>query len=293
MSYIQTFGSALLQKLSSHPFQEPNSTSKEPKFSRVYWRSDVVSPNANTSTKNDKYAEANALFIDVTFDIRQYHTQNIVVRLGALIALPSQESNRYSHHHYVQSPPLSASQIHAHCRSIDVDITTEADKVADFLGEAFRNGRRWVVVRSRENSEWELQIQHVSHLQGEVGYFPLSAEGCELDLPTLEMILVSGNQRIMLDEMDGMRFWKEVEVELDVKNETEQQAKVEVETDTLSNAELNVSEPIESKREDTIMPQERKSRPTKTTDTNVYAHGRKTYIAGSKRKKPKFTLGSI
>ncbi|KAL7508913.1 hypothetical protein ACHAXN_013019 [Cyclotella atomus] len=289
MSYIQNFGHSLLKKLVPNLLQnEPSSVCY-----RGSWRSDVIYPwelilpAADENAVADGLSEVQILFIDVTFDIFKHpiidKEINAAVRIGALLAIPQLVSScgeKYSYY-YVQSNPLVKSQVHEHCKSIDVDITTKAELVADFLAEAFL--------------EFELIVKHVNQLQGEKGYLPLSKLESSIDRRTLDMILLSERNQTLcqLSEMEGKSFWSKLGVETDAKV-----LAVEKQENAAAAEKIDASAPSEAARSTNDKPEEvpafkERKRPSKPTDSTVYAQARKTYIAGSKKKKPKFTFGSI
>ena len=316
MAYLQSFGAALLQKLAPC-LTIDTSYQINAAYYRGSWRSDVVYP-WDLSNQND----ASALFIDVTFDILRSDEMKIAVRVGALIALPkstdqdssvNDSSNIENYEYfYVQSPPLTTSQIHRHCKSIDVDITTKADMVAELLGAALLDskhkicrvksaGKRLeniisdneIVEVANDDDQFELEVRHINQLQGEVGYLPLSSLGSALDWRTVNMIVLSScNQNTLrIPDTEGISFWKqcgvnEMAASISETNNKPEATKAPVSVQSVEGSKEVIDE-ITS-----IQKQRQKPRPTQV-DSTMYAQGRRTYIAGSKRKKPKFTLGAI
>jgi hypothetical protein len=273
---------------------------------------ELILPAADENAVADGLSEVQTLFVDVTFDIFKHpiidKEINAAVRIGALLAIPQLVSScgeKYSYH-YVQSDPLVKSQVHEHCKSIDVDITTKAELVADFLAEAFLGGRNWIArVASKDdgvdnsandgNSEFELIVKHVNQLQGEKGYLPLSKLESSIDRRTLDIILLSERNQTLcqLSEMEGKSFWSKLGVETDAKV-----LAVEKQENAAATEKIDASAPSEAAWSTNDKPEEvpafkERKRPSKPTDSTVYAQARKTYIAGSKKKKPKFTFGSI
>lgn len=305
MSYILSFGQALLHKLAPHVLDKEESTDGSVKFYRASWRSDVLFPWDLQSNEMDDVNVTSALFINVTFDMLQSKDVKVAIRVGALIALPvSGESSDYTYH-YVQSAPLTESEIHAHCKSIDVDTTTQAGMVADLVGAALLekgvlwkcarrerpNGKTENGLRNDKNSDvcddqWELKVSHINQLQGEVGYLPLSKLGQSLNEQTLDMILLSSPNpnRCSLSYEQGKQFWENFGVQ-DIT-----QTNNAPETKTIVPNQTKIHE---SKLEETSCDKQHECKRQTKTDSTVYAHSRKRYIAGSKKKKPKFTLGSI
>ena len=343
MDYTQQFGRALFRKLAPHLISKDEMVEGKSKtvYHRGYWRSNVLSPERIaisaeshgdvTENNNQCLKEVPAVFVDATFDILYRQEANVAIRIGALVAYPKIAVNKHesippngnslaeqsesSHEkftfHYIQSSPITKAEIHEHCTSIDVDISTEAEMVANLLGDAFLNGNQWIcriadgetfqchrnvdcTERETEKSEqqWEVQIKHVNQLQGEVGYLRLSALGRHIDRHVLDMILLAGsnNKTCRLSESEDKLFWKlygldaEREDEIKTSRMTNEAMVLSAEDSTVQEA---VSGEIRMNQQHQL-----RSRPTKS-DSTVYAHTRKTYIAGSKRKKPKFTLGSI
>ena len=265
--------------------------------------------NPNTTADEDL---AQALFVDVTFDILQHGELNSAVRIGALLAVPKNvdsnsnegpnDNEEKYNYHYVQSEPIAKSHAYLHCKSIDVDITTKPEMVADFLGQALLGGKEWIaricpdksVGSSSDNKSirWELKVQHVNQLRGEVGYLPLSCLGASIDRRTLDMILLSSQSRKLctLSKDEGKRFWKQQGLEMD---SIFQSPKVEEQVVLEKYASAAAQQADQSTNESIPEATKERKRPTKTVDSTVYAQSRKTYIAGSKRKKPKFTMGSL
>ena len=313
MSYILSFGLTILQKLAPHLLEKDDSTDGSVKFYRASWRSDVLFPweLQQSNELNDANDDVtSALFIDVTFDILQSKDDvKVAIRVGALIALPAAEKSTDYTYYYVQSAPLTESDVHAHCKSIDVDTTTQAAMVADFVGAAFlKKGVLWECVRRRRptgkteighnndkqsdvkakntDDQWELKVSHINQLEGEVGYLPLSKLGQSLDKQTLDMILLSSQNpnKCNLSYEQGKQFWEDFGV-MDLT-----QTKISLETKSI---DANQAKIHESKPEELNCDKQQECKRLTKTDSTVYAQSRRTYIAGSKKKKPKFTLGSI
>lgn len=247
---------------------------------------------------------------------------SVAIRIGSFAAIPSTTGVDY---HYIQQHTLTREHVHNHCREVNVDpIHTDAGMVADILATSFLSNTSWQVARKvceksvvktsadpmQEEQLWQLKLNHKGQLEGETGFLPLAfgwhndCLGGKVDERMLHMILLQSNNGggncMSIPDEEGCLFWgyanKAVLQEIDTIHHAGDGIAMEtapIETNPASNPETKVSALLPMKQDSKTEPRSRPAKSSRPVETTMYAPAKKTYIAGSKKKKPKFTLGSL
>ena len=283
-------------------------------------------------------------------DNNEFISLSVAIRIGALIAIPSNNNNvekddiiisssidNVYQYYYQRGNPLCGTDIYEHCRSVDiVPEEMDATQIADIIANAFCNDNARILVELSDTGTttnasfsqshvstieeaktrqwcWKLELNH-KELEGK-GTLPLKAYdhnqdafskayndknwGTPIDYSILDAFLLNnqqGQRCVALPATEAKLVWDQFDPTLleSLKEPVKPSPRrvLDSKPAAINPYAKKPSPPTaeENKSNTNTKPKIRKASPIKR-ETAIFAKGKRTTIAGSKRKKPTFTIG--